>query len=81
MTEDQVLAEISKAVTQILSDKGLDAPAITAGTELLGGDLAIDSLDLAMLVREMEERVGFDPFQDGFIDFRTAGEMAKLYVK
>jgi hypothetical protein len=41
----------------------------------------IDSLDLAMLVREMEERVGHDPFQDGFIDFRTAGELAKLYVK
>jgi acyl carrier protein len=81
MTEEQILAEIGKAVGQIMSDKGLDAPAIGADTELLGGDLAIDSLDLAMLVREMEERVGFDPFQDGFIDFRTAGEMAKLYVK
>lgn len=81
MTEDQILAELGKAVGQIMSDKGLDAPTVTADTELLGGDLAIDSLDLAMLVREMEERVGFDPFQDGFIDFRTAGEMAKLYVK
>ncbi len=81
MTEDQILAEISKAITQIMSDKGLPAPIVTADTELLGGELPIDSLDLAMLVREMEERVGFDPFQDGFIDFRTAGEMAKLYVK
>ncbi|PZO54454.1 MAG: acyl carrier protein [Alphaproteobacteria bacterium] len=81
MTEDQILAEISKAITQIMSDKGLPAPTVTADTELLGGELPIDSLDLAMLVREMEERVGFDPFQDGFIDFRTAGEMAKLYVK
>jgi acyl carrier protein len=81
MTEEQILAEIGKAVTQIMSDKGLPAPTLTSETELLGGDLPIDSLDLAMLVREMEERVGFDPFQDGFIDFRTAGEMAKLYVK
>ena len=81
MTEEQVLGEISKAVAQILSDKGLPAPALTADTELLGGDLQIDSLALAMLVREMEERIGFDPFQDGFIDFRTAGELAKLYVK
>jgi len=81
MNEEQILAEIGKAISQIMSDKGLSAPAITADTELLGGDLAIDSLDLAMLVRELEERVGFDPFQDGFIDFRTAGEMAKLYVK
>lgn len=81
MNEVQILAEIGKAISQIMSDKGLPAPTIAADTELLGGELPIDSLDLAMLVREMEERVGFDPFQDGFIDFRTAGEMAKLYVK
>lgn len=81
MTEEQILGEISKAVAQILSDKGLPAPTLTADTELLGGELQIDSLDLAMLVREMEERVGHDPFQDGFIDFRTVGELAKLYVK
>ena len=34
-----------------------------------------------MLVRELEDVVGHDPFQDGFIEFRTAGELAKLYVK
>jgi hypothetical protein len=48
---------------------------------LLGGNLRIDSLDLAMLVRELEELNGHDPFAGGFIEFRTAGELAKLYIR
>jgi hypothetical protein len=34
-----------------------------------------------MLVLEMENVIGFDPFAEGFIEFRTAGELAKLYAK
>lgn len=81
MNEQQVLEQIVQIVQRTLSDKGLKAPPIGAGTELLGGEVGIDSLDLAMLVRELEDVVGHDPFQDGFIEFRTAGELAKLYVK
>jgi len=81
MTEAEVLGHIEKIVQRTLSDKGMPAPAVTADSVLLGGDINIDSLDLAMRVRELEDVVGFDPFQDGFIDFRTAGELAKLYVK
>lgn len=81
MNQQQVLEQISSIVTRILADKGQQAPTITANTELLGSDLGIDSLDLAMLVRELETVVGFDPFQDGFIEFRTAGELARLYER
>jgi acyl carrier protein len=81
MTEQEVLAQIDTLVQRILTDKGETASAITADVELLGGAIAIDSLDLAMLVRELEDVVGHDPFKDGFIDFRTAGELAKLYAK
>lgn len=80
MNEQQVLEQISQIIQRILSDKGLDAPPISAGTTLLDGTVGIDSLDLAVLVRELEEAVGRDPFQDGFIEFQTAGELAKLYV-
>jgi hypothetical protein len=34
-----------------------------------------------MLVRELEDVVGHDPFSEGFIEFRTAGELAKLYAR
>lgn len=81
MNEQQILEKIEATVHQILSDKGLTPPKIAADTQLLGDDIGIDSLDLAMLVRELETVIGHDPFQNGFIEFRTAGELAKLYVK
>ncbi len=81
MTESEVLVEISKIVRRMLEDKGAQVAMIEANTELLGGAISIDSLDLAMLVLEMENVVGFDPFAEGFIEFRTAGELAKLYAK
>lgn len=81
MNEAQVLEQIGAIVTRTLDDKGLKAPPIEASTELLGGSLKFDSLDLAMLVRELEDVVGHDPFAEGFIEFRTAGELAKLYAR
>ncbi len=81
MTESEVLEQISTIVRRMLEDKGAETATIDANTELLGGAIRIDSLDLAMLVLEMENVVGFDPFSEGFIEFRTAGELAKLYAK
>jgi acyl carrier protein len=80
MTEQQVLAQIEKLLAELAASKGEDAPRIQESTQLLGGDLPIDSLDLATLVRDLEDFTGRDPFRDGFINFRTAGELAKLYV-
>ena len=73
--------QIEKLLADIADSKGQEAPKLTPDIELLGGDLPIDSLDLASLVRELEEVTGHDPFKDGFVDFRTAGELAKLYAK
>jgi acyl carrier protein len=81
MDEQQILGKIEKLVSDIVTAKGAKVPKIEAGTELLGGGVGMDSLDLAVLVRELEEATGHDPFADGFIEFRTAGELAKLYVR
>lgn len=81
MTEAEVLDAIRRIVTETIEDKGHDAPPINASTELLGGDLPIDSLDLATIVSGLEQAMGFDPFRKGFIEFRTVGELAKLYVR
>jgi acyl carrier protein len=81
MTEQQILVEIERLVGEIASGKGVSAPKVSAETELLDGSLSIDSLDLATLVRELEDVTGHDPFRDGFVNFRTAGELAKLYVR
>lgn len=81
MDEQTVLSHIDRLVTQILSDKGVTGVELDSETELLGEGVGIDSLDLAMLVRELEEICGFDPFAQGFVEFRTAGELARLYVR
>jgi acyl carrier protein len=81
MTEQDVLKQIDEITNRMLADKGLAKVEIAANTELLGGSVGIDSLDLATLVRELEELNGFDPFADGFIDFQTAGQLARLYLR
>ena len=79
MTHEDVLEHIRKTIAAIAASKGLSAPAVDADTILLGGGLPIDSLDLASLVVELETFAGYDPFKAGFVNFRTAGELARLY--
>jgi acyl carrier protein len=81
MTQDEIFKIIVEIISQTLDDKGLDVPAITESTPVLGDVLGIDSLDLATLVTELEKKIGFDPFAKGFIEFRTVGELTKLYVR
>jgi acyl carrier protein len=81
MIEQDVLKQINEITNRMLADKGLEPVDVVGHTELLGGSVGIDSLDLATLVRELEEVVGFDPFANGFIEFRTAGQLAKLYTR
>jgi acyl carrier protein len=81
MDESQAVAEIKAVVARILQDKGEPVPPLVAETELLGGAVAIDSLDLAVMVSELEGIMGKDPFSQGFVDFRTIGELAQLYTK
>jgi acyl carrier protein len=81
MNQEEVLRLIENLLGTIASSKGLKAPQISAQTKLLGGEVGIDSLDLASLVHELEEATGHDPFQSGFVNFQTAGELAKLYQR
>ena len=81
MTKDEVQTIIVETISEIMDDKGLDVPEIGADTEVLEDDLGIDSLDLATMVSDLEGRIGFDPFAKGFIEFKTVGELAELYVR
>lgn len=81
MTKDEVQTIIVETISEIMDDKGLDVPEIGAETKVLEDDLGIDSLDLATMVSDLEGRIGFDPFAKGFIEFKTVGELAELYVR
>lgn len=85
MLSHQTLLElITEEVGRILRDKSdspcAESPCVTADTVFLGGDLPLDSLDLATLIVILEGRTGHDPFRAGFRHFTTAGELAALYA-
>lgn len=70
---------IRSELTQILIAKGAQIGEIAPETELLGGALDIDSLDLATLIVALEEQTGLTPFANGFVLFHTVGELSALF--
>ena len=74
-----MLGTTIEIIRRVLEDKGLCCPEISESTPLLGSSLGIDSLDLATIVVQLTEATGEDPFQGGFIEFRTVGELTRLY--
>lgn len=81
MTKQEVVTIIEEALNEITSDRDQPLPDLKEGNVFLGGDIPIDSLDLARVVVHLESRTGHDPFKDGFINFRTIGELAELYTE
>ena len=80
MTKDQAVSLVGEVLNKIIKEKGESPCEIQEETLVLGDSLPIDSLDLAAVVIELEEATSFDPFKNGFINFRTVGELAQLYV-
>ena len=81
MTQQEIIDHIAQIIGDIATSKGLVAPKIGENTQLLGGGLPIDSLDLASVVVELEGITGYDPFKAGFVNFRSAGDLARLYQR
>ena len=77
--EENISNLVKECVTEALDAKGYEVPELSNDSVLLGGDIRIDSLDLAGIVVRLQEVTGLDPFKDGFIDFKTIGELSKLY--
>ena len=50
MKRDEMIAQIALILNQMLQDRGEASREIEAHTRLLGGELPIDSLDLATVV-------------------------------
>ncbi|HYM74390.1 MAG TPA: acyl carrier protein [Candidatus Dormibacteraeota bacterium] len=74
------MERIERFVNEMRANKGLGRIAVTESTSLLDDHTGIDSLDLAALVVELQIECDLDPFQDGFINFNTAGELAALFA-
>jgi acyl carrier protein len=81
MSQVEIMSLIQRILGDLASAKGASIGTVRESTRLLGGELPIDSLDLATLVVELEQVTGHDPFQSGFIEFRTVGELSRLYAR
>jgi acyl carrier protein len=80
MKLDEVVSLIETLVNRLMIEKGLPPVALESSTRFLGGDLPLDSLDLAVIVTELEQETQNDPFKDGFKEFSTVGQLAELYI-
>ncbi len=80
MHKDEIVETVRKIINRILLDKANDSREIDADTIIIGGNIPIDSLDLATIVIELEAKTGKDPFEAGFLNFSTVGELAELYA-
>jgi acyl carrier protein len=80
MNTEQLTQHIENAINELLRQRGLEAIRVSANSRFLSDEVPIDSLDLAVLVTELQRVTGNDPFQAGFRNFRTVGELANLYA-
>jgi len=80
MDTNAVLDLIRSFTVRCCQERGLPVVEIGEETVLLGDATGLDSLDLATMVFELQQGTGYDPFADGFINFLTAGELARLFV-
>ena len=68
-------------IAVLLSEDGLPVPTISDDTVLL--ETGLDSLGFAVLVTQLEESLGYDPFtlMSEAIYPRTLSEFESVYVK
>lgn len=67
-----------RAVIEMLLKRRGVTDAQIAPESKLNGDLGLDSLELAELSAELEDRLGSDPYTEGLVP-ETVGELAGFY--
>ncbi len=72
--------QIIDTIRQVMAQNGHEECDLSQETDILGGT-SLDSLALAELIVLLEEKTKKDPFANGFVNFRTIGELARLYDK
>ena len=69
---------VIESIREVMRQNNLEETPLTPETAILS-DTSLDSLALAELLIILEGKIQKDPFANGFVNFRTVGELAKLY--
>lgn len=75
---ETTLQAIIDTISQVLSENGQQVGTLAPSSRVLQ-DTGLDSLGLAEVVVRLEDKLQKDPFKNGFVNFRTIEELAKLY--
>lgn len=76
MTEARTV--ITTVLKELIAHRGTGEREIT-GASALTADLDLDSLELAELSSELEDRLGRDPYSEGIVPV-TVNELAAFYA-
>lgn len=80
MTYEMLLKEIIDFIKDFVSIMNYKLEIeLGPDTLLLENIIGFDSLELAGLVAHLETLTNFDPFEEGFLEFFTISELAKLF--
>ena len=79
VADDAIRQIVVDKVNEVLSDTGRSPLATVNDTDRLMDDIGLDSLDLAVLVVNMEKAVGHDHFREGGRSAQTLADFVSLY--
>ena len=73
---------IREKIRMLLEERGSDIPSIH-GADTLNGALGLGSLDLAIVVAELESALGVDPFSKivSITSVRSVDDLVEAYLK
>ncbi len=69
---------VMQTIREVMVENQRAEVDLTPMTRILA-ETELDSLDLAIVVVKLEEKLGKDPFKKGFVFFTTVEELARLY--
>jgi acyl carrier protein len=81
-TRAELESVIDEKIRVLLEERGSDVPEIH-GADTLNGVLGLSSIDLAILVAELESALGVDPFSKivSITSVRSVDDLVEAYLK
>jgi acyl carrier protein len=79
-TKDQIEATVHGRIAAVIVEREGEAPPLAA-SDKLSATLGLTSLDLALIVSELEAELGVDPFAErvAITSVRTVGDLIRVY--
>ena len=73
-----MMTTVIETIREVMKRNDLEESPLSPETAILS-ETSLDSLALAEVIVVLESKTQKDPFTNGFINFRTIGELTQLY--